>query len=380
MSRNALLSLNFIKTVYVLALWMIAGWSFIATAQAAQVTLAWTASSSANVGGYHLVYGEASRSYTQEIDVGKQTLYTVTNLEQGRTYYFAVHAYDTTRTLESANSNEVSLDTTLVADFTANPTSGIAPLQTTFTDNSSGAVNQWSWDFGDGSTSTEQNPPAHTYPNAGTYQVRLTVNNSLGSTHSKTISITAQAPASAPLPSPWQSQDVGAVGLPGSADYVSGVFTLTGAGADIGGARDAFHFAHQSWTGDGVFVGRVTALANTDPQAKVGLMIRDSSLDPSAPYAMVLAIPTYQISFQSRTTFGGTTFSKTGKGGSGPWLKLVRAGSTITAYQSTNGRTWKQVGSVNLNLGATVRVGLAVTSRNSGVLATATLDNVSITN
>jgi hypothetical protein len=93
MSRNALLSLNFIKTVYVLALWMIAGWSFIATAQAAQVTLAWTASSSANVGGYHLVYGEASRSYTQEIDVGKQTLYTVTNLEQGRTYYFAVHAY-----------------------------------------------------------------------------------------------------------------------------------------------------------------------------------------------------------------------------------------------------------------------------------------------
>jgi hypothetical protein len=61
-------------------------------------------------------------------------------------------------------------------------------------------------------------------------------------------------------------------------------------------------------------------------------------------------------------------------------LKLVRAGSTITAYQSTNGRTWKQVGSVNLNLGATVRVGLAVTSRNSGVLATATLDNVSITN
>lgn len=325
------------------------------------------------------MYGEASRSYTQEIDVGNQTLYTVTNLEQGRTYYFAVHAYDTTRTLESANSNEVSLDTTLVADFTAEPTTGMAPLQTTFTDRSAGAVTAWAWDFGDGTTSSAQYPPAHTYTNAGSYQVKLTVNNSLGSTHSKTISITAQAPAGASLPSPWQSQDVGAVAPPGSATFANGVFTLGGSGAGVGGTRDAFHFAHRAWTGDGVFVARVTSMTNTDPQAQVGLMIRDSSLDPSAPYAMVLAIPTYQISFQSRAKSGEMTISKTGKGGSGPWLKLVRAGSMITAYQSPNARQWKEVGSVNLNLGATVRVGLAVTSRNSGVLATATLDNVSIT-
>ena len=49
-----------------------------------------------------------------------------------------------------------------VANFNASPTSGNAPLPIQFTDNSTGSPTSWSWTFGDGGTSTAQNP-SHTY-------------------------------------------------------------------------------------------------------------------------------------------------------------------------------------------------------------------------
>ncbi|AKB32998.1 cell surface protein [Methanosarcina siciliae HI350] len=61
-----------------------------------------------------------------------------------------------------------------VAAFTASPTSGDAPLTVNFTDESTGSPTSWSWDFGDGDTSTEQSP-SHTYSKAGNYTVNLTV-------------------------------------------------------------------------------------------------------------------------------------------------------------------------------------------------------------
>ena len=67
-----------------------------------------------------------------------------------------------------------------VADFTAEPTEGNAPLRVVFTDRSKNAVT-WKWDFGDGSTSTERNPLIHTYDIFGTYFVSLTVSGIYGS-------------------------------------------------------------------------------------------------------------------------------------------------------------------------------------------------------
>ncbi|MFB3879807.1 MAG: PKD domain-containing protein [Armatimonadota bacterium] len=62
-----------------------------------------------------------------------------------------------------------------VADFSATPTSGNAPLEVTFNDQSAGAmITAWAWDFGDGGSSTDQNP-THTYTTPGTYDVSLTV-------------------------------------------------------------------------------------------------------------------------------------------------------------------------------------------------------------
>ena len=66
------------------------------------------------------------------------------------------------------------------AAFVANPTSGDVPLNVGFTDQSTGQVTSWSWDFGDGKGSTEQNP-VHTYWTGGVYNVILTVSNDYGS-------------------------------------------------------------------------------------------------------------------------------------------------------------------------------------------------------
>ncbi|NOZ75796.1 MAG: PKD domain-containing protein, partial [FCB group bacterium] len=61
------------------------------------------------------------------------------------------------------------------ADFSASPTSGQAPLTVHFTDESVGTIS-WSWDFGDGGNSSEQNP-VHTYEADGSYTVSQTVSD-----------------------------------------------------------------------------------------------------------------------------------------------------------------------------------------------------------
>ncbi len=72
-----------------------------------------------------------------------------------------------------------ALNVAPVADFTETPTSGTAPLQVQFTDHSPSKPTNWLWDFGDGTTSTSQNP-SHTYTTPGTYSVTLQAKNSWG--------------------------------------------------------------------------------------------------------------------------------------------------------------------------------------------------------
>jgi PKD repeat protein/predicted MPP superfamily phosphohydrolase len=66
-----------------------------------------------------------------------------------------------------------------VAAFTGTPLSGPAPLGVSFTDASTGAPSTWTWDFGDGSSSTARNP-THVYTTPGTYTVILDVENASG--------------------------------------------------------------------------------------------------------------------------------------------------------------------------------------------------------
>src|SRR5205807_10622026 len=83
------------------------------------------------------------------------------------------------------------------ADFTANTTSGQAPLAVQCTDRSSGSITIRDWNFGDGSSHSSTQNPSHTYNNAGDYTVTLTVTGSGGS-NSKSMAIHVTAPPPPP--------------------------------------------------------------------------------------------------------------------------------------------------------------------------------------
>jgi PKD repeat protein len=84
----------------------------------------------------------------------------------------------------------------IVADFSADVTSGYAPLTVNFTDLSSGGTpTGWDWDYGDGSTHGTTQNPTHVYSTDGTYSVTLQVTDGVGSdTLIKTDYITVSEP------------------------------------------------------------------------------------------------------------------------------------------------------------------------------------------
>ncbi|PYM16528.1 MAG: hypothetical protein DME18_01195, partial [Verrucomicrobia bacterium] len=90
----------------------------------------------------------------------------------------------------------------LTADFTADPTSGQAPLTVVFSDKSIGNPIALDWDFGDGSAHSSAQNTSHTYNNAGDFTVVLTVAGGNGATSAKSQTIHATSPVPSPLPLP----------------------------------------------------------------------------------------------------------------------------------------------------------------------------------
>jgi PKD repeat protein len=81
------------------------------------------------------------------------------------------------------------------ASFTGTPLNGTVPLTVQFTDISTNTPTSWLWNFGDGQTSTVQNP-SHVYTTAGSYTVSLTTTNAGGSnTATKPDYVIARLPA-----------------------------------------------------------------------------------------------------------------------------------------------------------------------------------------
>jgi PKD repeat protein len=113
-------------------------------------------------------------------------------------YTVKLTATNSTGSNTKTRTGYITVGTAPTASFTATPTSGAAPLVVHFSDTSTGSPTSWSWDFGDpgsggANTSTLQNP-SHTYNAGGTYTVKLTATNAVGSdieTQTGLISVTS---------------------------------------------------------------------------------------------------------------------------------------------------------------------------------------------
>lgn len=153
----------------------------------------WDPNTEGDLAGYKVHVGTASRTYSQNIDVGRVTTFTVPNLADGQTYFFSVTAYDVMAN-ESSFSNEVTSTTgTTVnnpphASFTNSCSDLVCSFMDTSTD-TDGTLVAWYWTFGEGSSATGQSIN-HTYAEAGTYTVTLTVTDENGATDSTTQNLT----------------------------------------------------------------------------------------------------------------------------------------------------------------------------------------------
>lgn len=107
---------------------------------------------------------------------------------------------------------------------------------------------------------------------------------------------------------------------------------------------DMGHYTYRPLAGDGSVVARVTSQEGGGGWAKAGLMVRGSTR-AGAPYAALAVTPAHGVRLLSGYEEGG---AGGGTGAVPRWLKLARAGTTVTGYASADGRDWRRVGSVRL--------------------------------
>ena len=180
------------------------------------------------------------------------------------------------------------------------------------------------------------------------------------------------------LPKEWTGVDIGVTSGQSSCES-AGVFTITGAGADIWGPADEFRYTYKSIDGDGVIIAKVESIQNTDPWAKSGVMFRQD-LTPGSKYIDCILTPANGIGFQSRSAINGTcTAIAAGGGISAPyWVKLERTGNAFNAYTSADGNAWTQIGkSTTLMMSTRLYMGLAVTAHSAGKSCVSVLSNIS---
>ncbi|MDX2548870.1 DUF1349 domain-containing protein [Streptomyces sp. WI04-05B] len=174
-----------------------------------------------------------------------------------------------------------------------------------------------------------------------------------------------------PVGSPFSSYS----STPANTGQSGGRFTITDAGADIWGAGgqhdDAYGTVFQNGAAtDGTSVtARVDNVDNSNGWAKAGVVLRNDLTDDgsSAGYAAVVVTPNNGVSFQRDSTADGylDQLTNTAATVKAPvWLRLTRTATQVSAYYSTDGSTFTQVGS-------TVTLPSMAATQDAGVIHTA---------
>jgi hypothetical protein len=212
------------------------------------------------------------------------------------------------------------------------------------------------------------------------YWYRVFASNAAGnSPYSNVADVTTTSSGPPPYEGP-RGDDVGAVAVPGHHGSNKDLVSISGSGEDIYRTADEFYFFHFPASGDFEMVVRAqpSEMDNTNPWAKAGIMARETLAANSRNF-FVFRTPSADTGVQSRSVVGGNTSKTSGGSGAGPsafWLKVVRIGNTFSGYRSADGQNWTLMASTTMVLSSSLRVGLAVTSHNDGVLCDAVFTRV----
>jgi len=206
----------------------------------------------------------------------------------------------------------------------------------------------------------------------GKYTLRLTADDSDLNTSGELTVIYGASDGSVLL----EGNDIGAVGFGGEQCENNGIQTIRGSGSDVWNQSDEFFFYSAPFQGDGSITIRMLDQSNTFPWAKAGLMIRDS-LAPNSSHALLAVTPENGLAFQNRPNSESISFHNDAGAYTFPiWMRLERIGDEVTAYRSTDGLIWQNLGSTTPTMGGGDQIGIFITSHNNGVLGEATFDNL----
>ena len=271
--------------------------------------------------------------------------------------YNSAGTYTVTITVTDSKSSQAtdsliittsSYSTPLSASASASTTSGEAPLTVNFTGSASGgtAPYSYSWNFGDGASSTAQNP-SHTYTQAGSYTATFTVTDSTASQASDSIAITASSTVhEVTVPDTPEGPSTGATGI-------SYTYTTGGASCSQGHSVE-YYFdwgdgAYSSWSSS-TSASHIWSAAGTytvKAQARCSVNPGVTSLWSEAKTVSLEESPNFQLYISSATDSpasgqGGSTNPDTG---SYPYP----AGNTaqVTALPATNYRFSKWTGDIS---------------------------------
>ena len=174
--------------------------------------------------------------------------------------------------------------------------------------------------------------------------------------------------------------DIGATTPAGSSSLAGSVYTINGGGDNVTGTTDQGRFVYWPITNSAncTITARVISQTNTNASATAGVMIRQSTTN-NVVRGYTNATPSTGFEFHHRITSAGQDAKITFNPPANIWVRLQRTGANVSAFQSGDGTIWTQVGStIPLAMGVEVSAGIGMSSGAEGTLATAQIDNVTL--
>ena len=158
----------------------------------------------------------------------------------------------------------------------------------------------------------------------------------------------------------------------------SNLYRVTGGGADMWGAADAFHFSWVRLAGDAALTGTIEFPWSSKAPLEKAVLIFRQSLDPGSPYADLAIHADGHITLQFRETAGGKTADITSAEHGAARLRIERSGNRFTALTGSAEGKLTAFANTTIAMDGPVYVGIGVCAHDAEGLTTVGFSNVAI--
>lgn len=162
-------------------------------------------------------------------------------------------------------------------------------------------------------------------------------------------------------------------------DAASDTYRISGGGADLWGAADAFHFDWKMWDGDGAIQADVAFPPGTHPPNEKAVLMFRQSLDPGSTYADIAIHADGHITLQWRAVQGGATDDIEADAHGSKTLRIERRGDVYAAFALGPDGKLTQFASAVIAMHDPLYAGIGVCAHDAQGVATVAFSRVSLT-